>query len=214
MSFVSDFGFRSHCKRLMTFDFWPWPWLISFDSLNIWFVFVQHPIDQRGLVDDVLYMTNVARQWRIWPRKAWFGMVWVWYVLAWVHIHSWTHEPLSLHCSSGEISYHIFMKMQKGSCGCGAVLHASGTTFFWQDPIDIYISGFVCKLFSQESSDRYVDGDVQNLFISTDPKVVTRLMLPATLFWAQSWLISVQCVSHRITMSCSCLLQLGLGFSH
>lgn len=45
-----------------------------------------------------------------------------------------------------------------------------------QDPIDIYISGFVCKLFSQESSDRYVDGDVQNLFISTDPKVAAKAL--------------------------------------
>ena len=39
----------------------------------------------------------------------------------------------------------------------------------------IYIySGFTCKLFSQESSTRYADGNVKNLFSSKDPKVVTR----------------------------------------
>ena len=43
-----------------------------------------------------------------------------------------------------------------------------------QEPVDIYISGFTCKLFSQESSTRYADGNVKNLFSSKDPKVVTK----------------------------------------
>ena len=39
----------------------------------------------------------------------------------------------------------------------------------------IYISlDSLCKLFSQESSTRYADGNVKNLFSSKDPKVVTK----------------------------------------
>ena len=211
MCIVFCFGFRSHCKRLMTFDFWPW-------LTHIFWLF-EHLVRLRS---NAHWPTRTGGRCAVHDQRCppvenltqeslvWDGLGVVCFsVGSYTFINSWA-TVTALFKWWNIISY--FHEDAKGKlwvwCRASCVRH-----FSWQDPIDIYISGFVCKLFSQESSDRYVDGDVQNLFISSDPKVVTRLMLPATGFWAQSWLISVQCVSHRITMSCSCLLQLGLGFS-
>ena len=49
-------------------------------------------------------------------------------------------------------------------------------SFAWQgyQPIDIFVSGFVCKAYSQESNTRYQVSNVADLFASTDQRTEAR----------------------------------------
>lgn len=84
----------------------------------------------------------------------------------WLDIHSVQHklEDVTSHVTS-HLRWFILEEKEN---------HWASRKLLRQEDmdIDIYISGFVCKLFSAESSTRFANGNVTNFFESTDTKVV------------------------------------------